>query len=109
MDTHLSGIDALYSKDFAVKLSAIRLRTFIPAQVHNEVDVFENLEQDMIVSIHTQCIYDAVVLYFNALQQVFESIHFLEPNVGCGRGFWLPGRDIIKHMKLVKLSMYKNL
>lgn len=104
----MSGIDKLYSKDFAVKLAAIRLRTYIPAQVHNEVDVFENEEQDMIVSIRTQCIYDAVILYFNALQQVFENIHFLKPNVGCGSEFWLPGRDIIQQMKLVILSMYNN-
>lgn len=97
----MSGVDALYSKDFSARVAAIRLRTFMPAQIHNEVDVFENEEQDKIVSIRTQCVYDAVVMYFNALKQVFEAIHFLEPSVRCGGGFWQPGQDIVKQMQLV--------
>ncbi|XP_065356425.1 glutamate receptor ionotropic, kainate 2 [Calliphora vicina] len=101
LDTHLSGVDGLYSQDFSARVAAIRLRSFMPAQIHNEADVFENEEQDKIVSIRTQCVYDAVVMYFNALKQVFEAIHFLEPTVRCGGGFWQPGQDIVKQMQLL--------
>ncbi|KAM7352229.1 glutamate receptor IIB [Cochliomyia hominivorax] len=99
LDTHLSGLETLYSKEFTARVAAIRLRTFIPAPTHNEVDVFENEEQETIVALRTQCIYDAVVMYFNALKQVFQSIHFLESSTSCGRGYWRPGRDIVKEMK----------
>ena len=101
LNTHLSGIEELYSKDFTARVSSMRLRPFVPAPVHNELDVFASEEQETIVSLHSQCIYDAVVLYFNALKQVFEGIEFLEPRLRCGAGYWRPGREIVQQMKEV--------
>lgn len=112
LDTHLSGIDTLYSVEFSARVAAVRLRPFIPAPTHSEMDVFESEEQESIVSIRTQCIYDAVVMYFNALQQVFQSIQYLEPSLRCGWGFWRPGKDIVKEMKQVyidRVILFKTL
>lgn len=108
----MSGIENLYSKEFALRLAAIRLRSFMPAEVHDELDIFENEEQDKIVSIRTQCVYDAVVLFFNALTQL-NFLEFPQPRVRCDRGFWGPGSTVIKQMKevckFIKLPNASNL
>lgn len=42
LDTHLSGIDGFYSRDFTVAVAAVRIRTYVPPPVHDEIDVFDN-------------------------------------------------------------------
>ncbi|XP_060666776.1 glutamate receptor ionotropic, kainate 2 [Drosophila nasuta] len=99
LDTHLSGIDRFYSREFRVAVAAMRIRAYIPPPVHDEVDVFEDEEDKRFASLSTQLIYDAVVLYYNAMLQLSQRSGFYTPQFGCGRGFWQPGPHLVQQMK----------
>ncbi|XP_030380658.1 uncharacterized protein LOC115628614 [Scaptodrosophila lebanonensis] len=99
LDTHISGIDRFYSREFTVAVAAMRLRTYIPPPVHDETDVFGGDEENKFPSLRSQLLYDAVVLYYNSLVQVVERTAFYTPQYGCGRGFWQPGPLIVQQMK----------
>jgi len=42
LDTHVSGIERFYSREFTVSVAAARIRSYIPPPVHDEIDVFDN-------------------------------------------------------------------
>ncbi|KAH8403004.1 hypothetical protein KR222_003098, partial [Zaprionus bogoriensis] len=99
LDTHTSGIDRFYSNTFRVAVAAIRVRTYVPAPVHDEVDVFDHSVDDRFLTLSTQLIYDAVVLYYNAMLELSKVPGFYTPQFSCGRGFWRPGPELVQKMK----------
>ncbi|EDW76392.1 uncharacterized protein Dwil_GK14684 [Drosophila willistoni] len=107
LDTHVSGIDRFYSRDFTVAVAAIRIRAYIPPPLHDEIDVFDNEVDTRFDSLRTQLVYDAVVLFYNALLQLSQRTGFYTPEFGCGRGFWQPGPHLIQQMKDISPKQVK--
>lgn len=124
LDTHVSGIDRFYSSKFTVAVAAVRIRSYIPPPVHDEIDVFDNEVDDRVgsywlsikkiiklticyiflqqfASLSTQLVYDAVVLFYNAVLQLSQHTGFYTPQFSCGRGFWQPGPHLVQQMKKV--------
>ncbi|SPP86017.1 glutamate receptor ionotropic, kainate 2 [Drosophila guanche] len=99
LDTHVSGIDRFYSREFTVTVAAVRLRTYIPPPVHDEIDVFDNEVDTRFDSLGTQLVYDSVVLFYNALLQMSQRSGFYIPQFSCGHGFWKPGPHVVQQMK----------
>ncbi|XP_030555154.1 glutamate receptor ionotropic, kainate 2 [Drosophila novamexicana] len=99
LDTHVSGIDRFYSSKFTVAVAAVRIRSYIPPPVHDEIDVFDNEVDDRFASLSTQLVYDAVVLFYNAVLQLSQHTGFYTPQFSCGRGFWQPGPHLVQQMK----------
>ncbi|XP_064553646.1 glutamate receptor ionotropic, kainate 2 [Drosophila montana] len=99
LDTHVSGIDRFYSSKFTVAVAAVRIRSYIPPPVHDEIDVFDNEADDRFASLSTQLVYDAVVLFYNAVLQLSQHTGFYTPQFSCGRGFWQPGPHLVQQMK----------
>ncbi|KAL7740685.1 hypothetical protein ACLKA6_000052 [Drosophila palustris] len=81
LDTHLSGIDRFYSNEFRVAVAAIRIRTYVPPPVHDEIDIFDNAEEDRFASLATQLIYDAIVLFYNAYVTIEPTFWILRASV----------------------------
>ncbi|KAH8377029.1 hypothetical protein KR093_002855 [Drosophila rubida] len=107
LDTHISGIDRFYSNEFRVAVASIRIRTYIPPPVHDEADVFDDEEDKRFAALSTQLIYDAVVLYYNAMLQLSQRSGFYKPQFGCGRGFWQPGPHLVQQMKELPAKQVK--
>ncbi|XP_052837544.1 glutamate receptor ionotropic, kainate 2 isoform X1 [Drosophila gunungcola] len=101
LDTHVSGIDRFYSREFTVSVAAVRLRSYIPPPVHDEIDVFDNEVDTRFDSLGTQLVYDSVVLYYNALLVISQRPGFYVPQFSCGRGFWQPGPRLVDQMKKI--------
>ncbi|XP_017012821.2 glutamate receptor ionotropic, kainate 2 [Drosophila takahashii] len=101
LDTHVSGIDQFYSREFTVAVTAVRIRTYIPPPVHDEIDVFDNYVDTRFSSLLTQLVYDSVVLFYNALLEISQRPGFYIPQLSCGRGFWQPGPRLVKQMKMI--------
>ncbi|KAH8248660.1 hypothetical protein KR032_001976 [Drosophila birchii] len=107
LDTHVSGIDRFYSREFTVSVAAVRIRTYIPPPIHDEIDVFDNEVDTRFASLGTQLIYDSVVLFYNALLEISQRPGFHTPQFSCGRGFWQPGPRLIEQMKMVSHKQVK--
>ncbi|KAH8321257.1 hypothetical protein KR059_008934, partial [Drosophila kikkawai] len=107
LDTHVSGIDRFYSREFTVSVAAVRIRTYIPPPVHDEIDVFDNEVDTRFASLGTQLVYDSVVLFYNALLEISQRPGFYTPQFSCGRGFWQPGPRLIEQMKMVSPKLVK--
>ncbi|XP_017098823.2 glutamate receptor ionotropic, kainate 2 [Drosophila bipectinata] len=107
LDTHISGIDRFYSKEFTVSIAAIRIRNYIPPPVHDEIDVFDNEVDDMFDSLETQLLYDSVVLFYNALLELSQRSGFYAPQTRCGLGFWQPGPRLVEQMKNISPKQAK--
>ncbi|XP_017845406.1 glutamate receptor ionotropic, kainate 2 [Drosophila busckii] len=101
LDAHISGIERFYSREFTVAIAAVRIRTYMPLPVHDEIDVFHSETEERFVSLASQLIYDAIVLLFNALQQLNQQPGFYTPQFSCGRGFWQPGPHLVQQMKQI--------
>ncbi|KAH8353734.1 hypothetical protein KR084_013022 [Drosophila pseudotakahashii] len=101
LDTHVSGIDQFYSRTFTVSVAAVRIRSYIPPPVHDEIDVFDNYVDTRFSSLGTQLVYDSVVLFYNALLEISQLPGFYIPQLSCGRGFWQPGPRLVKQMKMI--------
>ncbi|XP_017064315.2 glutamate receptor ionotropic, kainate 2 [Drosophila eugracilis] len=101
LDTHVSGIDRFYSREFTASVAAVRIRSYIPPPVHDEIDVFDNFVDTTFSSLETQLVYDAVVLFYNALMEVSQLPGFYIPQFSCGRGFWQPGPRLVEQMKKI--------
>ncbi|EDW88912.1 glutamate receptor ionotropic, kainate 2 [Drosophila yakuba] len=107
LDTHISGIDQFYSRDFTVSVAAVRIRTYVPPPVHDEIDVFDNSVDTRFSSLESQLIYDSVVLFYNALLEISQLPGFYIPNFSCGRGFWQPGPRLVEQMKQISPKLAK--
>uniref|UniRef100_A0A0A1XG63 Glutamate receptor, ionotropic kainate 1 n=1 Tax=Zeugodacus cucurbitae TaxID=28588 RepID=A0A0A1XG63_ZEUCU len=101
LDTHTSNIHSLDRHNFMATIVAVRVRSYMPPPVHDETDVFEDEEEDPINTIRAKLLYDAVVLYFNAIRNQIRSSRYQEPRVRCQRGYWRSGMDILDQMKLL--------
>ncbi|XP_016963221.1 glutamate receptor ionotropic, kainate 2 [Drosophila biarmipes] len=101
LNTHLSGIDRFYSRDFTVSVMAARIRSYIPPPVNDEIDVFDNSVDTRFSSLETQLVYDSVVLFYNALLEITQRSAFYSPQFSCGRGFWQSGPRIVEQMKKI--------
>ncbi|KAH8421152.1 hypothetical protein KR009_003820, partial [Drosophila setifemur] len=99
LDTHISGIERFYSREFTVAVAAVRIRTYIPPPIHDEIDVFDSKLDNMFASLGTQLIFDAVVLFYNALLELSQRPGLYIPQFTCGRGFWQPGPRLVQKMK----------
>ncbi|XP_037709797.1 glutamate receptor ionotropic, kainate 2 [Drosophila subpulchrella] len=101
LDTHVSGIERFYSREFTVSVAAARIRSYIPPPVHDEIDVFDNFVDTRFDSLGTQLVYDSVVLFYNALLEISQRSAFYIPQFSCGRGFWQPGPRLVEQMKMI--------
>uniref|UniRef100_A0A0K8WAY1 Glutamate receptor, ionotropic kainate 2 n=1 Tax=Bactrocera latifrons TaxID=174628 RepID=A0A0K8WAY1_BACLA len=101
LDTHTSNIRSLNSRQFIAKMVAVRVRAYMPPPVHDEADVFEDIERDPIITVCARLLYDAVVLFFNAIRNQIRSSRYQEPRVRCERGFWRFGVEILDQMTLL--------
>ncbi|XP_036340677.1 glutamate receptor ionotropic, kainate 1-like [Rhagoletis pomonella] len=101
LDTHTSNIRSLYSRNFVANMIAVRVRPYMPPPVHDEADVFENEQEDQIITIRSKLLYDAIVLYFNALRRQIRNLHYQAPKVRCHRGYWRTGLELLDQMKLL--------
>ncbi|TDG47195.1 hypothetical protein AWZ03_006326 [Drosophila navojoa] len=99
LNTHTSRIDQFYSREFSVSVKAIRIRSYVPPPVHDETDVFDNEVDNRFSSLSSQLVYDAVVLFYNAVLQLSQKPGFYTPQFSCGRGFWQPGPLVVQQMK----------
>ncbi|XP_054744748.1 glutamate receptor ionotropic, kainate 1 [Anastrepha obliqua] len=100
LDTHTTNLRSLYSPKFLAVMVALRMRPFKPPPVHDEADFFDKEQFEQIITTHGKLLYDAVVLYFNAVRQLIHSSHYQEPRVRCQRGYWRTGLKILDQMKL---------
>lgn len=107
MDTHASGLASLYSKKFTAKVTAIRLRRYIPPGQQGEYDIFQQEPEESVVLTKSQSLYDAVILYYEGLRMVIKSGSFRLPaKTKCGLQSWSIGEEIVKHIKQVFINNF---